>query len=121
MVQTKEGVAGNPWIAYMRACAANYHAGRAQVHVASGKAEPKARASAKGEKMPAKPVGEKEVEQLKGAVKQGQERKKGAAAQAATASHVKEKDMKKVQAAVKKEGKKKVQEAKAGAAKPRKK
>jgi hypothetical protein len=37
MVQTKQGAGGNPWIEYMRACAANYRAGQAQHHSAAGK------------------------------------------------------------------------------------
>ena len=37
MVQTKQGAGGNPWIEYMRACAANYRAGQAQHHSATGK------------------------------------------------------------------------------------
>jgi hypothetical protein len=39
MVQTKDGAATNPWIEYMRACAAAYKAERAQQQ---GAVEPKA-------------------------------------------------------------------------------
>ena len=37
MVQTKQGARGNPWIEYMRVCAANYKAGQTQHHSAAGK------------------------------------------------------------------------------------
>ena len=39
MVQTKDGAATNPWIEYMRACAANYRAGQTQHHSVAGKGE----------------------------------------------------------------------------------
>ena len=37
MVQTKQGAGGNPWIEYMRICAANYKAGNTQHHSVAGK------------------------------------------------------------------------------------
>ena len=39
MVQTKTGAApgGNPWIDYMRVCAANYRAGHTQQHSVEGR------------------------------------------------------------------------------------
>jgi len=40
MVQTKEGAAVNPWMVYMRACAAAYKAERAQQQGATGPKAP---------------------------------------------------------------------------------
>ena len=42
MVQTKDGAATNPWVVYMKACAAAYKAERAQQQDATGpsKAQP---------------------------------------------------------------------------------
>ena len=42
MVQTKKGAApgGNPWIDYMRVCAANYRAGHMQHHSVEGRPTP---------------------------------------------------------------------------------
>ena len=37
MPQTSNGANGNPWIEYMRACAANYRAGHTQHHSVPGK------------------------------------------------------------------------------------
>ena len=37
MVQTKQGAVANPWIEYMRVCAANYKAGQTQHHSVAGK------------------------------------------------------------------------------------
>ena len=39
MVQTQHGAGNNPWIEYMRACAANYRAGQTQHHSVAGKGE----------------------------------------------------------------------------------
>ena len=43
MVQTKTGAApgGNPWIDYMRVCAANYRAGHTQHHSVEGRPDSK--------------------------------------------------------------------------------
>ena len=37
MVQTKQGAGANPWVVYMKACAANYQAGKPQNHSVTGK------------------------------------------------------------------------------------
>ena len=37
MPQTSNGADGNPWIQYMRACAANYRAGHTQHHSVEGR------------------------------------------------------------------------------------
>jgi hypothetical protein len=37
MVQTRQGAVANPWIEYMRICAANYKAGHTQHHSVAGK------------------------------------------------------------------------------------
>ena len=37
MPQTSNGADGNPWIQYMRACAANYRAGHTQQHAVEGR------------------------------------------------------------------------------------
>ena len=64
MPQTKEGVNQNPWVAYMRACAEHYKAGKSQPPpVASGKesepesSTPKRRVT--GKKPVAEAMGEK--------------------------------------------------------------
>ena len=64
MVQTKKGAGDNPWISYMRACAANYHAGVSQSKP-KNQAKPKTRAKAK----PAKTMDEKDVKTLNKVVK----------------------------------------------------
>jgi hypothetical protein len=39
MVQTSDGAANNPWVVYMKACAAAYKAERARQHGAAGASE----------------------------------------------------------------------------------
>ena len=80
MVQTKQGAGENPWITYMRACAANYHAGQAQVHDAPGKPDKPTR-RVKGKQAPkdsqdsAKRVTEKDTKKVENAVKERQNAK----------------------------------------------
>ena len=59
MVQTKKGAGDNPWISYMRACAANYKPGVAQSKP-KNPAKPKTSTKAK----PAKPMTEKDMQTL---------------------------------------------------------
>jgi hypothetical protein len=86
MVQTQHGAGANPWIEYMRACAANYRAGQTQHNSVAGKGhEPSngtprrrivgkqpASANAQGKAKPkpvAKPMDAKAVRQLEKVVK----------------------------------------------------
>jgi hypothetical protein len=90
MVQTKQGAEANPWVVYMKACAANYKAGKPQNHSVAGKQDdefvanparkrlvgkqtPAAVASPQGKAKPkakAKPIGTKEVRQLEKVAKE---------------------------------------------------